>query len=226
MGKHKNEEERLREYIADGVNELLDGKRKKKRKSDFRFYGEWLLLGAALVALFTLLAVRALADGGPPETELPAASWTAAAAVEPAPPSPPSVPAETPAAETQPALESRYAPITGDDFELLARVVYAESNTESLEGQQAVAEVVLNRRAAENFPDTVRDVLYQPGQFATASMLERVTPTQNNYTAVWLALYGEPVLPMDVVYFSRGAENRNIWGRIGAHVFCYQYVWG
>ena len=66
MGKHKNEEERLREYIADGVNELLDGKR-KKRKSDLRFYGEWLLLGAALVALFTLLAVRALADGGPPE---------------------------------------------------------------------------------------------------------------------------------------------------------------
>lgn len=225
MGKHKNEEERLREYIADGVNELLDGKRKKKRKSDFRFYGEWLLLGAALVALFTLLAVRALADGGPPETELPAASWTASAVIVPAPSSPP-VPAETPAAETQPALESRYAPITGDDFELLARVVYAESNTESLEGQQAVAEVVLNRRAAENFPDTVRDVLYQPGQFATASMLERVTPTQSNYTAVWLALYGEPVLPVDVVYFSRGAENGNIWGRIGAHVFCYQYVWG
>ena len=148
----KTREERLREYIADGVNELLDGKR-KKRKSDLRFYGEWLLLGAALVALFTLLAVRALADGGPPETELPAASWTASAVIVPAPSSPP-VPAETPAAETQPALESRYAPITGDDFELLARVVYAESNTESLEGQQAVAEVVLNRRAAERTSPT------------------------------------------------------------------------
>ena len=39
------------------------------------------------------------------------------------------------------------------------------------------------------------------------------------------ALYGEPVLPLDVVYFSREPENDNLWGTIGEHSFCYQYEW-
>ena len=38
-------------------------------------------------------------------------------------------------------------------------------------------------------------------------------------------LYGEPVLPLDVVSFSREPENDNLWGTIGEHSFCYQYEW-
>ena len=224
----KNEEKAMAERLAAEVETMLRAERRRKRRSDFFFQLRWALLLLLIAVLASIIAVRALADGGPPETVLPEPSWTAVQADGPgakAEPAPAATP--EPAGEAElPRLASRYEPVTAQEFELIARVVYAEANTESLDGQQAVAEVVLNRRAAGNFADSVHDVVYAPGQFSTAPMLESVKPNMRNYTAVWLALYGEAILPLDVVYFSRGAENGNVWGRIGAHVFCYQYVWG
>ena len=131
---------------------------------------------------------------------------------------------QTPEPPAEPEPEPRYEEITAEERELLARVVYAESNTETLEGQIAVAQVVLNRVRSASFPDTVSEVIYQERQFSTAPILDSVTPTENNYEAVDLAFELE-VVPYDVLYFSRGAENDRVWGRIGAHVFCYGYVW-
>ena len=120
---------------------------------------------------------------------------------------------------------SRYAAITEDEYELLARLVWLEARGESAEGQQAVAEVVLNRVAADNFPDSVEEVIFQKRQFAPAALIPDAEPTEAQYQAVDAALYGEPVLPLDVVYFSVAGENDNVWGTIGGHVFCYQYGW-
>ncbi|MFN4097570.1 MAG: cell wall hydrolase [Sphingomonas sp.] len=55
-----------------------------------------------------------------------------------------------------------------DDAELncLAIGVYYESKGEPLEGQLAVAEVILNRAKSGRFPSTVCDVLTQRGQFS------------------------------------------------------------
>lgn len=222
----KSEDEVMREYIAGEVRSMLgETQPRTRRRSAARTVGSGVLLMALTAGLLALVLIRAFADGERPEAELPAASWALAvqAWAEPEP-------EKEPAPETDEGpgsvLASRYAPVTAAEFDLIARVVYAESNTESIEGQQAVAEVILNRRAAGNFAGSIYDVVYAPGQFSTAPMLERVTPNVINYSAVWLALYGEAILPLDVVYFSRGAENGNVWGRIGAHVFCRQYVWG
>ena len=131
------------------------------------------------------------------------------------------------AEEPQEEPESRYAPISADERELIARVVYLEARGEPAEGQQAVAEVILNRVAAENFPDRIADVIHQenPQQFTTAPYIDKAEPGAVQYAAVDAALYGEPVLPLDVVYFSREPENGNLWGIIGGHSFCYQYNW-
>lgn len=91
---------------------------------------------------------------------------------------------QTPEPVAEPEPEPRYEEITAEERELLARVVYAESNTETLEGQIAVAQVVLNRVRSESFPDTVSEVIYQERQFSTAPILDSVTPTENNYEAV------------------------------------------
>lgn len=125
----------------------------------------------------------------------------------------------------QPA--GRYAPITEEERELIARIVYLEARGEPAEGQQAVAEVILNRVAAENFPDSVADVIFQenPQQFTTAPLIDEAAPGEAQYAAVDAATSGEAVLPMDVVYFSREPENGNVWGTIGGHVFCYQHTW-
>ena len=47
----------------------------------------------------------------------------------------------------------------------LAKAVYHESRGESLEGQQAVANVVINRTNDPKFPNDVCSVVYQPHQF-------------------------------------------------------------
>lgn len=106
--------------------------------------------------------------------------------------------------------------------QLIARVVWAEARGECAEGQQAVAEVVLNRMASENFPDTLKSVIFGEGQFRSVPYLEDAQPGQAQYTAVDNAINGPYVLPEDVVYFATSATNDNVWGTIGGHIFCYE----
>lgn len=106
--------------------------------------------------------------------------------------------------------------------QLLARVVWAEARGESDEGQQAVAEVVLNRMASENFSDDLRDVIYGRDQFRSIGVLGRATPGRDQYEAIERAMYGPYVLPENVVYFATYEVNEKVWGTIGGHIFCYE----
>lgn len=56
--------------------------------------------------------------------------------------------------------------VTSDDMECLAGTVYFESKGESLAGQLAVAEVVINRKNSGRFASTICGVVYQPKQFS------------------------------------------------------------
>jgi hypothetical protein len=119
----------------------------------------------------------------------------------------------------------RYPDITLSqaDRDLIARVVWAEARGESDEGQQAVAEVVLNRLHSENFPDNVYDVIYGEGQFRTAWLLDKAEPYQTQYEAIERAIYGPYVLPENVVFFAWEKVNNKVWGSIGNHIFCYEH---
>jgi len=63
-------------------------------------------------------------------------------------------------------------PIPVDDAELapdmkcLAQAVYFEARGEPMEGQLAVAEVVINRAKSDLYPDSYCDVIRQPAQFS------------------------------------------------------------
>lgn len=111
--------------------------------------------------------------------------------------------------------------LTNEDLALLAKVVWVESRGESNEGQQAVAEVVLNRIASDKFPDNVYDVVYAEDQFRSAKFLDDATPYQLQYEMVENAYYGPYVLPEDVFYFATSPKTSKVWGEIGGHVFCY-----
>ena len=52
-------------------------------------------------------------------------------------------------------------PHTERDVQCLARNIYFEARGESIEGQEAVALVTLNRVMDENYPDTVCEVVHQ-----------------------------------------------------------------
>jgi hypothetical protein len=107
------------------------------------------------------------------------------------------------------------------EMQLIARVVWVESRGEPAEGQQAVAEVVLNRLASEQFPDDLLEIIYGEGQFRSAPFLADAQPGQAQYRAVENAIYGPYILPEDVTYFATTAVNDNVWGQIGGHIFCY-----
>lgn len=182
-----------------------------------------------LVAAFIALAFSP--SDGISEQDPPAPEVIEIEIVQPAPMeisiSSEQTPAPTPTPVPTPKAVERYAEIimTENELEELAEIIYHEARGESIEGQQAVAEVVFNRVIADNWPDTVHDVLHQNKQFSTLKFLGTAEPYQEQYDAINLALYGETILPVDVVFFSQKGENDRVWGSIENHVFCYQYSW-
>lgn len=149
-----------------------------------------------------------------PIPDVPAASW------------------QVTAAENQLARAARYIDIsmTAEERDELAAIVFLEAGNQSPEGQQAVVEVVFNRVLHSGFPDTVHDVLHEGEgtsvpQFSTIYWIGEATPTQAQYEAIDAALYGDTILDADVVFFSRNGENDRVWGQIGDHIFCREYIW-
>lgn len=57
------------------------------------------------------------------------------------------------------------ASLSGEEKDLLARLVHAEAKGEPYEGKVAVAHVVLNRVDDERFPDTIKSVIFEKRQF-------------------------------------------------------------
>lgn len=71
--------------------------------------------------------------------------------------------------------EGRYShiaeTITDEERALSALLVYHEARGESEACQKACYEVVLNRVLDERYPDTVKEVINEPDQFSTRSLL-------------------------------------------------------
>lgn len=132
----------------------------------------------------------------------------------------------------QPFIYSEPAPVRSDpryphiqltyeEIQLLARVVWVEARGECADGQQAVAEVVLNRMASDQYSNSLRGVIYAENQFRSVPFLEDAEPYQAQYEAIDRAIYGPYVLPENVMHFATYPVNGSVWGKIGGHIFCY-----
>ena len=120
-----------------------------------------------------------------------------------------------------------YAAITMTDEEaqLLRSILALEADygTEGHDGQRAVVEVIFNRVLSPRWPDTVADVIYQRGQFATVKYLRKPynRPGEHEDDAISAVLREtETVLPStDYVYFSRGKSNGKAFIKLNHHWF-------
>ena len=116
-----------------------------------------------------------------------------------------------------------------NDLFWLSRVIYAESGNQSLEGQMAVGNVVMNRVAHPAYPNTVEGVLAQKNQFSTyqSGALANRTPTEQCVIAAKLVLDGGEVAETDgALYFdssrsSWASRNRQYAATLGGHTFYY-----
>ncbi|NLL07982.1 MAG: LysM peptidoglycan-binding domain-containing protein [Firmicutes bacterium] len=143
-------------------------------------------------------------------------------------------PSETVPSATLPSLEGGFVLPEGSyttqdlqDLALLARLVFAEARGEPFEGQVAVAAVLLNRVRHPEFPNTVAEAVYQPGQFEpVANGSINLTPNNLAYLAVLEAWGGAD--PTDGALFfwnpRKVPASSWVWTRpvklqIGQHVF-------
>lgn len=90
------------------------------------------------------------------------------------------------------------------EIQLLKRIVMAEAVGEPMEGQIAVANVVLNRVRSPWYPDSIEEVIFQHGQFNPTwdGSLERVNsikPTAK--LAVIKAIAGYEAVPESTLFF-------------------------
>lgn len=116
---------------------------------------------------------------------------------------------------------------SGEDLELLARVIHAEARGEPYNGQVAVGAVVLNRVASNQFPNTVREVIYAPNQFTSVSDGQiNLTPNETSYQAAKDALAGKDPSKGALFFYNPKTARTLSWlqtrpttVQIGNHVF-------
>lgn len=128
-------------------------------------------------------------------------------------------------------LSSSVIKLTLDELDLFFRLVEAEAGNEDMTGKIAVANVVINRVKDSRFPDTVRDVIYQPYQFEpTINGHINKTAKADSKEAVLRALKGEQVVSSDTISFwaTYLDSSHELWSlpithTIGIHVFTNQF---
>lgn len=125
--------------------------------------------------------------------------------------------AEREAREAKAAQEALEAQ---ENLRLMAAIIFCEAGNQSYEGQVAVGAVVMNRVKSSAYPNSIREVIYQSGQFTPAmtgwldQVLASGSYTDSAMQAAKDALAGaNPV--GDCLYFDQGSYGM----QIGAHFF-------
>jgi len=111
--------------------------------------------------------------------------------------------------------------ISEADIELLALLTMGEAEGESEEGKRLVIDTVLNRVDSPYYPDTIREVIYQPNQFSPMwnGRIERCEVREDICQLVREEL--ESRTNYDVIFFTAGQYSKygNPLFQVGNHYF-------
>lgn len=104
------------------------------------------------------------------------------------------------------------------ELDLLARLIQAEAGADwcTDELQRAVGSVVLNRMGDERYPDTMKEVIYQKGQYSTAKSgkINQAATDRAKANAEYLLTEGS-TLPDEIIYqanFKQGKVYKELQG--------------
>jgi N-acetylmuramoyl-L-alanine amidase len=112
------------------------------------------------------------------------------------------------------------------EMDIMAKTIYSEARGESYKGQVAVGAVVMNRIQSNQFPDTIRGVVFESGAFTAVDDGQYwLTPDSSAYRAAQDAVRGWDPSYNSLYYFNPDTATSSwIWTRpqtvqIGNHIF-------
>ena len=117
--------------------------------------------------------------------------------------------------------------VSNQDLELLARTINGEARGEPYLGQIAVGAVIINRVISNKFPDTIKGVIMQDGQFCAVEDGQiNLTPSPTTRQAAQEAVNGRDPTDRALYFYNPDTSNEQDWMarrdvivRIGNHVF-------
>ena len=146
------------------------------------------------------------------------------------------------AAQDEIVAYQKLSQYTDEDIRILTTAVFYEAGHTTEQLREYVAQVALNRVADSRFPDTVKGVITQPGQYATKYATQAATDSiksadsQNGTyyyamceAAVKKAMMGQVDMPSNVLYQANFAQGKGVWQSVyfnsgwyaSTSYFCY-----
>ena len=114
-----------------------------------------------------------------------------------------------------------FYPYTEEEVTMIAAIIQCEAGNQSDDGQRYVADSILNRVDSPWFPNTVLEVINQPGQYATRKKAARLAKNGN----IPLRCYGNAIYELtartnrEIIYFGRAYGSGEPLFKEGDHCF-------
>ena len=136
----------------------------------------------------------------------------------------------------------KLAQYSDEDIRILTTTVFHEAVHTTEQLRQYVAQVVLNRVEDSRFPDTVKGVITQPGQYSTkyatveaANAIQATDSKNGTYyygiceDSVKAAMMGQVEMPSNVLYQANFSQGKGVWKSVyfnsgwyaSTSYFCY-----
>ena len=120
--------------------------------------------------------------------------------------------------------------VTYDNLLLLAKIIQVEAGSDWLteEHRRLVASVVVNRVNSPEFPNTIHDVIYQRGQYASVrtNYFQTVRPSRASTMSALHILANGSIAPPDVVFQANFRQGGGVYkaihdNKLRTTYFCY-----
>jgi len=120
-----------------------------------------------------------------------------------------------------------YQNFTSEEIKILASIINAEARGESYRGKVAVGAVIINRVYHPSFPNTIKEVVYQAGQFTPVENgMINLSPSSDSFQAAYDAVAGEDPSQGSLYFYNpKKSKNPGFFAKrkkvatIGNHVF-------
>ena len=112
---------------------------------------------------------------------------------------------------------------TEEELDVMAHLLCGEVQSGSWNLQVATGSVVLNRVKSKKYPNSIKEVVFQKGQYAcTWDGNYYRTPTERNWQVAEYLLENGSQIPDNVIYQAQFRQGKGVWQKIGSETFCYE----